>query len=147
MGNPSNTEARITIPEVRENFLKALANTGSITKSALLAGVDRSSVYDYRKAHPEFAEEIAEAIKTGEDAWEDEAKRRAVEGVEHGVWKDGRQVGARVEYSDLLMIFLLKGAKPEKYKDRVDNYNYNKDLDLADRLKEARARVAEKEKK
>ena len=45
------------------------------------------------------------------------------------------------------MIFLLKGAKPEKYKDRVDNYNYNKDLDLADRLKEARARVAEKEKK
>ena len=138
---------RLAIPEVRENFLKALANTGSITKAAILAGVDRSSVYDWREKLPEFEEGVQKAIKTGEDAWEDEAKRRAVEGVEHGVWKDGRQVGSRVEYSDLLMIFLLKGAKPEKYKDRVDNYNYNKDLDLADRLKEARARVAEKEKK
>jgi hypothetical protein len=98
----------------------------------------------YRLKHedPQFSEQWDVAQKLGEDAMEDEARRRAIEGVEQPIYKNGEVVGRRIDYSDILMIFLLKGAKPEKYKDRVENINFNRDLDLADKLKSARTRVA-----
>jgi hypothetical protein len=47
---------------------------------------------------------------------EDEAVRRAYEGVERPVFQGGKQVGVVREYSDTLLIFLLKALRPEKYR-------------------------------
>ena len=55
----------------------------------------------------------------GADMLEDEAVRRAKDGVERPVYQGGKLVGHVQEYSDTLLIFLLKGARPEKYRDRV----------------------------
>ncbi len=49
---------------------------------------------------------------------EDEAERRAVEGVEEDVFTPhGKKVGTRRVYSDSLLVRLLKAAAPDKYSD------------------------------
>ena len=52
---------------------------------------------------------------------EREARRRAVEGVEEpvGFYKGEPSAYVR-KYSDTLLIFLMKGARPDKYRDRWD---------------------------
>jgi hypothetical protein len=57
-------------------------------------------------------------------ALEDEALRRAVEGVEEPVYQGGKQVGVIRKYSDALLMFLLKAARPEKYR---ENYSIRHD--------------------
>ena len=57
--------------------------------------------------------------RIGAEALEDEATRRAAEGVDEPVFHQGAQVGTIRKYSDTLAIFLLKGAMPEKYRDNA----------------------------
>ena len=54
---------------------------------------------------------------------EPEAIRRTVEGVEKPVYHQGRQVGTVREYSDTLLIFLLKGWKSERYTERREVFH------------------------
>ena len=63
------------------------------------------------------------------DAFQEEAHRRAVQGIEKPVYQGGRLVGTVREYSDTLLIFLLKGLRPERYKERVY-------IDIEDRVRQ-----------
>lgn len=99
-------------------FLAAYAQVGNVTQAAELADVARSSHYEWMK-DPAYAEAFKAAEEQAGDRLEQEARRRAVQGVEKPVYQGGKQVGVVREYSDTLLIFLLKGARPEKYKDRV----------------------------
>ena len=99
-------------------FLDALAETCNVARAAELAGVARSTVYDWRVADSDFADEWEHALDLGADALEDEATRRAVEGVDEPVFYQGKACGVVRRYSDTLLIFLLKGRRPEKYRDR-----------------------------
>lgn len=58
---------------------------------------------------------------------EDEAVRRANEGIRKAVRYKGKIVGYDTEFSDSLLIFMLKGGKPEKYKDRASFEHTGKD--------------------
>ena len=49
-----------------------------------------------------------------------EARRRAVKGTDKPVFQRGEQVGTIREYSDTLLMFLLKANKPEKFRDNFD---------------------------
>ena len=69
-------------PARQEQFLKALAETGSVATSAALAGTSRTRVYELRKADQEFAGAWEDAEEIAADRLEGEARRRAVEGVE-----------------------------------------------------------------
>jgi len=71
---------------------------------------------------PEKEREFLDALAAGlsvtksSDALEDEAYHRAVEGIEKPVgWYQGKPGGTVTEYSDTLLIFLLKGRRPEKF--------------------------------
>ena len=83
----------------------------------------RQTVYDWRAADPAFAAAWDAALDQAADTMEREAFRRAVEGVEEPVYgrvakdSDG-EIGRITKYSDTLLIFLLKGARPEKYRER-----------------------------
>lgn len=77
------------------------------------------TAYTWRNEDPEFAKSWDEAKAIGLDALEDEATRRAYEGSEKPVFHQGVQCGTIREYSDTLAIFLLKGGKPEKFRDNV----------------------------
>jgi hypothetical protein len=83
-------------------FLQTLGQTCNVTMACKVAGVDRSVAYDHKRALPEFAAQ-----------WED-AKEAAIEILEAEAWQRARKK------SDLLMIFLLKAHKPEKYRERTE---------------------------
>jgi hypothetical protein len=96
-----------------------------VSDAARVAGFPRTNLYHLRKIDTAFASAWDEAAQLGADGLEDEGRRRAHDGVEKpltcakGLILDdaGDRVNVR-EYSDTLLIFLLKGAKPEKYRER-----------------------------
>lgn len=94
---------------------------GNISKACEASGVARYWVYLEEKRNEEFAERFREAQQMGLDALEDKARERAALGVEKDVYYQGEVVGVEINYSDTLMALLLKGGKPEKYKDRVEH--------------------------
>jgi len=102
----------------KEAFLAAFAETATITAAAAVVGIDRRTHYDWLKADPEYTERFRAAEQAVADSLEAEAIRRAREGVEKGVWHQGELVGHERQFSDTLLIFLLKGHKPDKFKDR-----------------------------
>ncbi len=104
----------------RRVFLEALQRTGMVGISADAAGVRHQTVYRMTKKNEYFAEMYQEALCAYRDGIEKEAHRRAVDGVKKGVWYRGARVGTEREYSDSLMQTLLKGNRPEKYRDRLD---------------------------
>lgn len=131
-----------TVKSARETFLEALAKRGNITESAAAAGVARRTVYQWRDADPEFASAWDDALEQAADAMEAELWRRAVEGVEKPIYQQGMQVGTVREYSDTLLIFRLKGARPEVYRERIDN-RHSGSVDLKGLSDDELRRIAE----
>ena len=64
-----------------------------------------------------------------------------MEGVRKPVFYQGAICGSVREYSDTLLMFLMKGAMPEKYR---DNYRaeHTGSAEIIQRLEAGRARVA-----
>lgn len=146
---------RDTIPK-RDAFLAAFKLTASITKAAAAAKCERGLHYrwlddaEYREAFEAAKEEAAQSL-------EDEAVRRAYEGVLEPLVYQGeftyerdakgrrklkKPLGIR-KYSDALMMFLLKGFKPDKYRERgsVELTGANGGpIEIVERLNAARKR-------
>jgi hypothetical protein len=112
---PNNT-ARVKKPV----FLAAYAETGTITAAAKLANISRHTHYDWMKADEEYRVAFADAEEKAIDALEQEARRRAIVGTEEPVYHQGKVVGMIRKYSDTLLIFLLKGNRPGKYRERYE---------------------------
>lgn len=104
----------------KQRFLNALAESGNIGASAKKARVPRRTVYDWRASDPDFASTWDAAVELGVDALEDEATRRAKDGTLRPVFQGKEHVGDVREFSDTLLIFLLKGRRPGKFKDRIE---------------------------
>lgn len=102
-------------------FLVAYQETGNVRLACTVAKVGRSSHYRWLEEDPLYREALELAKNAAADLLEAEAHHRAVEGIEKPTgWYKGKPGGFVREYSDLLLIFLLKGARPEKYRDRVE---------------------------
>ena len=116
----SATEKKL--PRWWRAYFAALAKTGNRTQAAAAAKIDRSTPAKYLEDNPglkeKFAAATAEAIDAAADLLEQEARRRAEEGVLEPVYQGGKKVGTIRRYSDTLLIFLLNGARPEKYRHR-----------------------------
>jgi hypothetical protein len=133
----------ITHPKKRL-FVLALAETGNRTQAAAVAGVSRFTPYS-----PPWRTDLAlqAAVKQAEEAAADlieaEAYRRGVLGWEEPAgWHQGRPGGMVRKYSDVLAIFLLKGLRPDRYKDRVEMRGALANLDLNQLPDEAIERIA-----
>lgn len=107
----------------RESFLANLAATGNVSRSAQAVGRSRGGFYKLKRTEVEFSEAWDQAMEAAADELEAEARRRAVDGVDEPIVyrgavakdADGRTVTVK-RYSDVLLMFLLNGARPEKYK-------------------------------
>ena len=106
--------------ERQRTFLKEYIRTVNVRASAAVAGINRQTHYDWLNDHPEYREQFAAAKKESVAVLIQEARRRAVEGVEKPVYHGGKLVGTRIDYSDVLLMFLIKGELPEKYRDHFD---------------------------
>lgn len=116
-----------TLLRARELFLEALAGGASITRSCEAAAIGRTTAYEWRAADEAFAKLWDDALEAGIDLLEDEARRRAVDGVERPVVAmgkiarndDGTVLKIR-EYSDTLLALMLKAKRPKQYRERLD---------------------------
>jgi len=99
-------------------FLEAFACGGSIRLAAEAAKVSRRNHCRWLKCCPKYAEAFEDARERAIETMEAEARRRAVEGVQEAVYYEGKVCGHRLRYSDNLLMFLLKAARPEKYVER-----------------------------
>jgi len=103
----------------RKAFLATLAQCGNVREACEAAGIQPMSAYRNRRSDSEFASEWDDALNEAADILEKEAWRRACEGVEEPVFYKGEVCGRARKYSDLLLMFMLKGIRPEKYRERV----------------------------
>ena len=120
----------ITIRHAKKKaYLKALEATGAITVAADAAGVDRTTPQVWRAKDETFAEAERVSLSNFADRLEKEAVRRAVEGVRKKKFTgkgipikdpETKKQYVEQEFSDTLLIFMLKGARPDKYKERLD---------------------------
>jgi hypothetical protein len=103
----------------QQAFLRYLTECGNVTASAKAVRVSKRHLYRLKAQDPAFAEAWQWAHQMGIEALEDEAIRRAFEGVQKPVYQNGIKVGTYTHYSDTLLIFLLKGGMPTKYRNRL----------------------------
>lgn len=99
-------------------FLAAYAETGNVTRAAEIVGCARTRHYEWLKDDPVYAADFVSVEDHAGDRLEQEARRRAMQGVAKPVFYKGDVVGTIQEYSDTLLIFLLKASRPEKYSER-----------------------------
>lgn len=119
---PIGRPAKFT-PALQAKFLAHYRKTANQSLSCEAVGVSGYTVILHRKANPEFDKAFLEAREYAMDMLEGEARRRAFSGTPKPVFYKGKQVGEVKEYSDLLLIFLLKANRPEKYREKTDvNY-------------------------
>jgi hypothetical protein len=108
----------------QERFIAALRNSGNVRAACQAAGVHRTTPYKAYAESPEFARQWDEALEDAVDTLEAAAWKRARDGVTRHdpIMFQGQKVAEKVitEYSDTLMITLLKAHRPEKYRERVD---------------------------
>jgi hypothetical protein len=128
-------------------FLEAYAQIGGVTEAAAIAGINRRTHYrklndpTYRAIFQETEEQAAQAL-------EDEAVRRAKDGVRRPVMyqgapvKIGRRTLYHVEYSDQLLMVLLKRFRPQLYREYITP-EHTARVDIAERLLAARRRLIE----
>lgn len=101
-------------------FLRALRSERSVVAACERAGIDRAAVYRHRQTDAVFAEQWAAVDTSITDDLEQEAIRRAVDGVAEPVYWQGEIVGLTRKYSDSLLQFLLRGRRREVYGDRTE---------------------------
>lgn len=129
-GPPFFVAREVTVTErqsrqLKAAFLEQFRLCGNISQSCRAVGLtNRTEVYKWQERDDDFAGAYRQAELEAVELLEQEARRRAVEGTtrESGVYHQGQLVATEVEtrYSDTLLIFLLKGLKPEKYRERLD---------------------------
>ncbi len=107
--------------EDRQAYLDALCETGVQTYALQKSGNSRAALIKWRE-DPQFLEAEQASREEAADLLEAEAFRRAHHGVTrtkfNGTGKDAVEY-EETAYSDTLMIFLLKGARPDKFKERT----------------------------
>ncbi len=100
-------------------FLIWLSKGYSPQFAAAKCGIHRTTAFKWREDDEDFARRWKIAIDAGTDFMEDEARRRAVDGVDRPTFQMGECVGFTREYSDSLLAMQLKGRRPERYGDKV----------------------------
>lgn len=166
-------------------FLAAFAECGNLTRAAKSAKIERDMHYRWLKDDPDYPALFDEARVKAADLLEEEARRRAVEGVfeptthkgefvypfkyvdvpdideKTGAQKTDPETGAvlwrtkRVyskvpygvrKYSDRLLEFLIKGHKPERFREKSSVELTGAGggaIEIVQQLLEGRKRVAE----
>jgi len=108
---------------LKAGFLKAIISGRTVRQAAAEIGMQAPTLYYWRGNDKAFAARWDEAMKnkgvTATDPLEAEAERRAIVGIEKPVYRAGKLVGHTREFSDSMLMFLLKARYPEKYDRRT----------------------------
>ena len=97
----------------KRRFLAALSQSGNVSRALDQCRIDSRCAYVWRKVDPAFAAKWDLALEQGVDKLLDEAQRRAYDGVDEPVFYLGGVCGTVRKYSDSLLMFLIKGRRPQ----------------------------------
>lgn len=103
------------------DFLAWFKEYASVSRACKKSKVPRSNIYEWQNTDETFKQLFDNACEIAAAALEDEAVRRAYEGTVKPIFQGGKKVGNIREYSDTLLIVLLKARMPDKYKERTSN--------------------------
>lgn len=132
MARKAQTAGRIdaNIPAKKAAYLAALALGQTKREACGAAKICKATPSNWRKRDKAFAEREDGALLEGVSYLSQEATRRAVQGTEKPALHQGRQIfvigdSGKLEplvlreYSDSLLMFLMKSRDPETYCDRA----------------------------
>jgi len=108
-----------------QEFLEAYAVTGRVVHACAIAGIHRDTHYYHLETNPAYRAAFEQVQQQLPDMIEDEIFRRAIDGE-----------------SDALLMFLARGAMPDKYRERA-TVDVSATVNLADLLTSARGRLIE----
>lgn len=109
----------IQTDDARAIILQTLSMGSSVGLASEKAGISRFAYYKWCNQDKEFAAEVKAAIDRGSDRFEDAARGRAIDGVDKALVSGGEIIGYEKNYSDGLMMFMLKARRPETYRDNA----------------------------
>lgn len=101
-----------------ELFFAYLETSGRIRYSAIMAGMEPWQVSKAVKESQELQERKLDAMKGYCELIDAEIHRRAVDGVDKGIYFNGRKIATEKVYSDRLLELLAKANDP-KYRDKM----------------------------
>lgn len=107
---------------LKDKFLAAFRQLGRQGAACNLAGISHDAVWDWRETDPNFEVDYLKADARIGKICEDEAIRRAVVGVEKGVYYEGERVDTEIEYSDTLLAKIL-AARNRMYRSTSEDGN------------------------
>lgn len=111
---------KILHPQKRAALL-AYAETMRVDQAMQTAKITRTHHYYWLKTDPDYKAAFDEARLMAADRLEAEAVRRGMGYLEPIYNEQGEHVGMAPKHSDTLLIFLLKGARPDLYKERYEH--------------------------
>ena len=113
----------ISHPKKLKQVLEALADEcrGNVTWACQHVGINARTFYQHMKDDPKVRELVDEAIDQSTDHLEREAMSRGMEGYRTNVEYDdkGKIIKETIKKSDTLLIFMMKGRRPDVYRDNA----------------------------
>lgn len=124
---PAKGRVRATFNQsarAKHAFLTSYAQWANVSYACETARINRSNVYYWQEHDQAFALAMQVAGDAATERLEREAWRRATEGTPYkrtSYWH-GEPVGTdeKVEFSDQLMMLLLRARRPDLYREKVD---------------------------
>ncbi|MDE2103154.1 MAG: helix-turn-helix domain-containing protein [Patescibacteria group bacterium] len=120
----------------RDSIIDRAAEGATLRAIAEALGVNVRTLFDYRRAHPEFAAALERAAEDHAESWLDDLRQDVLNNLNNGVL-DPAVLRVKLE----LARFYLEKRFPNKYGARV-NVDVKHHVDISGALDRARARRA-----
>ena len=121
MASPGSGEPhprpRLTTARRKSLVLDLLCQGHTLPHVKEVLGINRVTVFRWRQNDEAFAKAYSDAMEAGGEVIEQEARRRAVEGYDRPVFQRGSLAGIERVYSDMLLALVLRGRRPELFRD------------------------------
>lgn len=101
-------------PQVMEEFIINLVETGSVRKAAMNVERHVTTAYRLRARNPAFAKAWDAARRMAYSRLRDEAMERIIDGTFQQVWKDGQHIDVKRVWNDRLLMNMLNHLKHEE---------------------------------
>ena len=110
----------VPLPQWAEPYIEALQMHGMEHTAAVTAGTTVRAVRKLIEQHEEFAYAVDAALEASADKVEAEVRRRAIDGVEKGIYYQGDLVATELQYSDSLLLALAKAKRRREFGDKAE---------------------------
>lgn len=115
-----SAQALTQLPSWVEPFLTELAAHGMEHTAAAAAKTTVRAVRALAERDAEFAHAVEDALERSADVVEAEVRRRAIDGIDKGIYFQGELCATEKQYSDSLLQTLIKAKRRREFGDKTE---------------------------